>query len=279
MFNFALDREWVEASPATRIPEPGEEKSRDRVLNDEELRALWLKLEEIAKHVEPEGDTESGEEKSKIQLPITPATAEAFQIQLLTAQRPGEVRLMRWADVNLDSGWWSIPGALTKNGKPHRVPLSKVAVEILTARQERAEDDAKFVFENRPRAGSIHNRGKKAAAALSRKLTFSFRAHDVRRTAATRMAPIAGDTDRKDAMTATARLLAKGGVHGVGAAAVRSNWTYSPHRGTTDRTASARWSPRSSRGSGGSVRALTQPDHRAPHRHAVGVNTICAATP
>jgi site-specific recombinase XerD len=26
MFNFALDREWIEASPATRIPEPGEER-------------------------------------------------------------------------------------------------------------------------------------------------------------------------------------------------------------------------------------------------------------
>jgi site-specific recombinase XerD len=51
MFNFALDREWIEASPATRIPEPGEEKSRDRVLNDEELRALWLKLEEIGRRL------------------------------------------------------------------------------------------------------------------------------------------------------------------------------------------------------------------------------------
>jgi hypothetical protein len=33
MFNFALDREWIEANPASRIPEPGEEQSRDRVLS------------------------------------------------------------------------------------------------------------------------------------------------------------------------------------------------------------------------------------------------------
>jgi len=70
------------------------------------------------------------------------------------------------------------------------------------------------------------------------------------------VAPIAGDTDRKDAMTATAGFLAERNVHGVGAA-VRSDWTYNPNRGTTDRTAAARRSPRQSRGSGGSVRTLT----------------------
>ena len=49
MFNFALDREWIEPSPATRIPEPGEEHSRDRVLTDEELRELWVSLESQAR--------------------------------------------------------------------------------------------------------------------------------------------------------------------------------------------------------------------------------------
>ncbi len=58
-------------------------------------------------------------------------------------------------------------------------------------------------------------------------------------------------------MTVTAGFLAERNVHGVGAAAVRSHWTYRPNRGTRDRTASACRSPRQSRGSGGSVRALT----------------------
>ena len=77
------------------------------------------------------------------------------------------------------------------------------------------------------------------------------------RRRAVRVAAITGDTDREDPVTEPAGFLAKGRVHGVGAAAVRSNWTYSPNRGTTDRTASARRSPRRSRGPGGSVRALT----------------------
>ena len=73
---------------------------------------------------------------------------------------------------------------------------------------------------------------------------------------AVRVAAITGDTDREDPVTETTGFLAERDVHGVGAA-VRSNWTYSPNRGTTDKTASARRSPRQSRGPGGSVRALT----------------------
>ena len=46
----------------------------------------------------------------------------------------------------------------------------------------------RFVFENRRGAGSVVHRGKKAASVLCKSLTFEFRAHDLRRTAATRMA-------------------------------------------------------------------------------------------
>jgi hypothetical protein len=56
MFNYALDREWIEANPASRIPEPGEEQSRDRVLTDEELRELWTALERLANQDEEETD-------------------------------------------------------------------------------------------------------------------------------------------------------------------------------------------------------------------------------
>ncbi len=71
------------------------------------------------------------------------------------------------------------------------------------------------------------------------------------------MAPIARRADREEAVAAPTDLLEKRRVHGVGAAAVRSDWTYRPNRGTTDKAASARRSPRRSRGPGGSVRALT----------------------
>ncbi|MEO5742777.1 MAG: site-specific integrase [Vicinamibacterales bacterium] len=179
MFNFALDCEW---------PEPGEERSRDRVLSDDELRELWVSLESLAKQVEPADEEEDVQEDGEKKPRITPATAQAFQVQLLTAQRPGEVRSMKWADVDLEAGWWSIPSAVAKNGQAHRVPLTRTVVDILKPRLKAAGESAIFVFENRRGAGSVAHRGKKAALALCMSLTFEFRAHDLRRTAATRMA-------------------------------------------------------------------------------------------
>jgi integrase len=187
MFNFALDREWIEANPASRIPEPGEEKSRDRVLSHEELRDLWTTLECLANHDEEEND-DKAQALRRAKARVTPATAQAFQVQLLTAQRPGETQKMRWADVDLESGWWTIPATVAKNGLAHRVPLTKPVIDILERRRGLAGDSAKVVFENRRGAGAIAHRAKKAASILCRGLSFEFRAHDLRRTASTGMA-------------------------------------------------------------------------------------------
>ncbi len=45
MLNFGVRRDWIEANPASLIAKPGRENSRDRVLSDDELRALWRLLE------------------------------------------------------------------------------------------------------------------------------------------------------------------------------------------------------------------------------------------
>jgi integrase len=186
MFNFAIDREWMEANPASRIPEPGVERSRERVLNEEEIRELWPVLERLAQDV---GETEEPSQKRRrAKARVTRATAQAFQVQLLTAQRPGETQKMLWADVDLKSGWWTIPGSVAKNELAHRVPLTAPVIEILKRRRELGGENAKLVFENRVGAGSIAHRAKKAASILCRSLSFEFRAHDLRRTASTGMA-------------------------------------------------------------------------------------------
>jgi integrase len=177
LFNFALEREWIEANPAARIRKPAEERSRDRVLEDDELRALWKALQE----------TEAEDDDGNALNRLVPALNDAFQVMLLTAQRCGEVCRMRWEDLDLKAGWWSIPGAFTKNGADHRVPLSRPALDILKRREKTKKPDAVFVFVTRTKR-SVAARAKKAASFLSVGLPFAFRAHDLRRTAASRMA-------------------------------------------------------------------------------------------
>lgn len=58
-------------------------------------------------------------------------TILAIQILMMTAVRPGELRLAEWDEFNLDAGVWEIPSKKMKMRKPHAVMLSKQAVTLL----------------------------------------------------------------------------------------------------------------------------------------------------
>lgn len=67
-----------------------------------------------------------------------PSTRAALVLSALTFQRPGNIRAMEWAHVDLDAGLWAIPAADMKrtvqakiNGRPHLVPLAHQAVAVL----------------------------------------------------------------------------------------------------------------------------------------------------
>jgi integrase len=73
-------------------------------------------------------------ELDKIEHP----SAQALEFLILTAARSGEVLRMTWDEIDFANELWNIPGERMKNGKPHRVPLSKMALAIL-AKQPRTE--------------------------------------------------------------------------------------------------------------------------------------------
>jgi integrase len=52
-------------------------------------------------------------------------------VLLLTGQRRTETALMRWPDLDLDAGVWTIPADVTKSGREHRVPLAREVVALL----------------------------------------------------------------------------------------------------------------------------------------------------
>ena len=67
-----------------------------------------------------------------------PIVRTALMLSALTFQRPGNVRMMEWSEVDLIAGMWTIPSAKMKrvkedkeNGLPHLVPLASQAVSAL----------------------------------------------------------------------------------------------------------------------------------------------------
>ena len=57
--------------------------------------------------------------------------ARSLELLILTAARPSELLGMRWPEIDLAAATWTIPGERMKSGRPHRVPLSGRAVELL----------------------------------------------------------------------------------------------------------------------------------------------------
>jgi integrase len=57
--------------------------------------------------------------------------ARALEFVILTAARSGEVRGATWAEIDTKAGVWSIPAERMKSSRPHRVPLSALAIKLL----------------------------------------------------------------------------------------------------------------------------------------------------
>ena len=77
------------------------------------------------------------------------AAALALQFTILTACRTGEVLGAQWDEISFEVSTWSIPASRMKMAKPHDVPLSQPAVDILRA-QEAQRGNNPLVFAGRP---------------------------------------------------------------------------------------------------------------------------------
>jgi integrase len=155
---WAIAEGLAEASPVTGTLR-AEEKSRERVLADAELAAIWNAL--------PTGDF-----------------GDIMRLLFLTGQRREEIAGLQWSEVNLADRLITLPPARTKNKRLHSVPLSEPALAILAAR--RPEGPAVFGRDGGERFTNWSN----TKAALDRRLPAiaEWRVHDCRRTVATGMA-------------------------------------------------------------------------------------------
>ncbi len=78
-------------------------------------------------------------------------SALALQFTILTAARTGEVIGVRWSEIDMQEGTWTVPAGRMKASREHRVPLSDAAMDLLR-KVAKLRTDAKmdgFVFPGR----------------------------------------------------------------------------------------------------------------------------------
>jgi len=102
--------------------------------------------------------------------------ALVLQFVILTACRSGEARGATWSEIDLDEALWSLPGERMKAGRPHRVPLSPAAVELLRTVPRFTGVDLVFPA---PRGGPLSDM---ALSALMRRMAVPATPHGARST-------------------------------------------------------------------------------------------------
>ena len=105
MFKWAARRDIIETDPAATVDKPSREESRDRVLDDAELAAVWRAA--------------SGR------------FGMAIKLLILTAARRSEIFGLRWSEVDLEGAAINLPAERNKAGEAKAIALSPAAVELL----------------------------------------------------------------------------------------------------------------------------------------------------
>jgi integrase len=183
VFAWARSRSLIDVDPMDGFDAPAKPKERARKLTNEELGAVWQAAGELSWPWE-----------------------NIFKLLALTGQRRQEVAGMRWRELDLDAGEWTIAKERAKNGKAHTIDLHPAAValldplgEAMAARVVRARawtnepDEIVFTTTGRTAVSGFSNAKERLDARMQEILGGKFQpwhTHDLRRTAATGMAAL-----------------------------------------------------------------------------------------
>lgn len=107
-------------------------------------------------------------------------TVIALNLLLYVFARPGELRLAKWSEFDLDAALWRIPAERMKNRKPHTVPLPAQAVALLRELKT-LTGGGDLLFPNvrnpqRPMTGTTLNRSLERMGYAGRLSAHGFRA-------------------------------------------------------------------------------------------------------
>ncbi len=134
------------------------ETARSRVLSDSELQAIWRAT--------------AGDDRY----------SAIVRLLMLTGARRQEIGDLQWSEI--DKATITLPPSRTKNARPHEVPLSSAALEIIEAQPRQEGRD--YIFGAAQRGFRVWSYGKATLDARARIAT-PWVLHDLRRTLSTVM--------------------------------------------------------------------------------------------
>jgi integrase len=204
MFNWAIEKGMHPGpSPMLKVDVPQQGDSRDRVLNHDEIKAIWLACEAW------EADTPSDR---RIHGGLTNADRpRAIRLLFLTACRAQEIGELEWDEIDHRYNEFALTRPeRTKNGKPLYLPLTDTALEILNRVERRPGkthvfgtkldqgtrlSNAREKIDKRiAAAGGVKPAGEDAGRPVP-PFPPDWTIHDIRRTVRTEMGDIGIDSD------------------------------------------------------------------------------------
>ena len=202
MYAWAVASGWAENNPVIGTRAPAQGPAGSHVLSDAELAAVWRAVG---------GESDFG---------------RCVRLLTLLAARRSEVGGMRWSEIDLADGTWTLPAARSKNKRSLTLSLPPAALDIIRSVQRHGLD---HLFGPTGFTNWEHSK-----AALDRALgdvVRPFTLHSLRRTAATRMADLGVEPHVIEAV------LNHYGGHRRGTAGIYNRSTYA----SAMRYALARW--------------------------------------
>ncbi|MGR3507154.1 MAG: tyrosine-type recombinase/integrase [Paracoccaceae bacterium] len=164
LMTWCVERGMIDASPIAGMKPLSKEQSRERVLSDAELGALWAA-----------SDAEG--------YPF----GECMKLLILSGQRRAEVAEMRWSELDFEKRLWTLPSQRAKNGRQHTVPITDDMLDVLQRLPRFLASDFVFTTTGKSPISGFGRLKRRLDLALPSS-TEPWIIHDLRRTMSTNMA-------------------------------------------------------------------------------------------
>jgi integrase len=159
-YTWLLREGITEVNPVSHTNKAAE-RSRDRVLSDDELVAVWRAAGDLGEY------------------------GTIVRLLLLTGSRRDEIGNLQRSEIDLERALITLPTSRVKNNTPHEVPLTAPALTLLEQQLRERPKEAKAVFGRTKRGWQNWSASKRELNARLGTAVAPWTLHDLRRSVST----------------------------------------------------------------------------------------------